>query len=314
MPLKKISSSSYLLAVIACMLWSTAFVGIKLGIRYTTPLNFAGTRFLLSGLMVLPFAGKLADSIRDVKSNLSYVLLVGLFQTFLLYGLFYIGISIAPASLTAIIVGGGPLFVALLAHLTIHDDKLTMKKILSILTGISGIVIIAADKYDISWEKGKEFWGLIILVMANIAGSYGNILVSKGKKKISPLTLNSAQQISGGFGILLLSFIAEDHSFGIKPAPYYISLFYLSFLSAAAFSIWFILLKRPGIKVSEINIWKFLIPVFGAILSWIILPDEKPALIPVIGMVMIASSLILLNYNNGIRFLQRKKQKTGQHE
>jgi drug/metabolite transporter (DMT)-like permease len=113
--------------------------------------------------------------------------------------------------------------------------------------------------------------------------------------------------ISGGIGILLLSFIAEDHSFGIKPAAYYISLFYLGFLSAAAFSIWFVLLKRPGIKVSEINIWKFLIPVFGAILSWIILPDEKPALIPVIGMILITFSLILLNYNNGGRFFSGRK-------
>ena len=303
--MKKLLTNSYLLAIIACLLWSTAFVGIKLGIHHTTPLNFAGTRFLLSGLMVLPFAGKLIDSYRYIRNNLAYVLLVGLFQTFLLYALFYTGINMAPASLTAIIVGGGPLFVALLAHFTIHDDKLSIKKTVSILIGISGIIIIAADKYDIDWEKGKVFWGLIILVIANIAGSYGNILVSKGKKNIKPLTLNAAQQISGGIGILLLSLVAEDHAFGMKPTAYYISLFYLSFLSAVAFSIWFILLKRPGIKVSEINIWKFLIPVFGAILSWAILPDEKPELIPVIGMLLIAFSLILLNYNNNGRFLFR---------
>ncbi|HJX72124.1 MAG TPA: DMT family transporter [Bacteroidales bacterium] len=307
--MKKIFSNSYLLAVTACMLWSTAFVGIKLGIHYTTPLNFAGTRFIISGLMVLPFAGKISDGFRNIKNNLSYVLLVGLFQTFLLYALFYIGINLAPASLTAIIVGGGPLFVALLAHFTIHDDKLTMKKALSILTGISGIIIIAADKYDVGWEKGKEFWGLIILVLANIAGSYGNILVSRGGKSIKPLTLNSAQQISGGIGILLLSFIAEDHTFGIKPTAYYISLFYLGFLSAAAFSIWFVLLKRPGIKVSEINIWKFLIPVFGAILSWAVLPDEKPELIPVIGMLLIAFSLILLNYSKRSKLFSGKDSK-----
>ncbi|MBN2214619.1 MAG: DMT family transporter [Bacteroidales bacterium] len=308
--MKNIHSNSYLLAIVACLLWSTAFAGIKLGIHYTTPLNFAGTRFLLSGLMVLPFAGRFSENIKSIRKNIAYVLQVGLFQTFLLYSLFYIGINIAPASLTAIVVGGGPLFVALMAHFTIHNDKLSVKKALSIFTGILGIIIIAADKYDIGWEKGKEFWGLIILVMANIAGSYGNILVSKGNKRIKPLALNSAQQISGGIGILLLSFIAEDHVYGIKPQVYYISLLYLSFLSAAAFSIWFVLLKRPGIKVSEINIWKFLIPVFGAMLSWVILPDEKPELIPVIGMLLIAFSLILLNYNNRGKSLSGKEPKT----
>lgn len=294
--MKKLLVNAYFLAIIACLLWSTAFVGIKLGIKYTTPLNFAGTRFILSGLMVLPFMGGLAENFRDIKRNLPYILLIGLFQTFLLYSLFYIGISLAPASLTAIIVGGGPLFVALLAHFTINDDRLTVKKTLSILFGISGIILIAAEKYESGWENGKVFWGLIILVMANIAGSFGNILVSKNKNKVKPLTLNSMQQISGGLGILILSFFTENHAFGIKPVTYYVSLGYLSFLSATAFSIWFVLLKRPEIKVSELNIWKFLIPVFGAILSWIILTDEKPALIPVTGMLVIAFSLVLLNY------------------
>ncbi len=296
--MKKFTDNSYLLAIVACLLWSTAFVGIKLGIKYTTPLNFAGTRFFLSGLMILPFSGKFLTYLKDVRKNLSYVFLVGLFQTFLLYALFYIGINMASASLTAIVVGGGPLFVALLAHITIKDDKLNFKKTASILIGISGIILIAADKFNLDWEKGKEFWGVVILVLGNIAGSYGNILVSKEKRNIRPLTLNSAQQITGGLGIFILSLFAEEHVFGLKPPAYYISLVYLSILSAAAFSIWFVLLKRPGIKVSELNIWKFLIPVFGAVLSWIILPEEKPALIPVIGMLAIAVSLIILNYNS----------------
>ncbi|MBN2612531.1 MAG: DMT family transporter [Bacteroidales bacterium] len=296
--MKKILTNTYFLAIVACLLWSTAFTGIKLGISFTTPLNFAGTRFILSGFMVLPFCGNISAYFSDIYKNIRYILVVGLFQTFLLYSLFYIGISMTPASLTAIIVGGAPLFVALLAHFTISDDRLNTRKMVSILIGISGIVLIAADKFNVSWEKGKVFYGLIILVLSNIAGSYGNILVSKGKGEINPLVLNSAQQVIGGTGILILSLFLEDRTFGVKPAGYYISLGYLSFLSAAAFSIWFLLLKRPGVKVSELNIWKFLIPVFGAVLSWIVLPDESPALIPVIGMVVISLSLILLNYNN----------------
>jgi len=39
-----------LLAAVACMLWSTAFVGIKIGLRYSSPFQFAGFRFILSGL------------------------------------------------------------------------------------------------------------------------------------------------------------------------------------------------------------------------------------------------------------------------
>jgi drug/metabolite transporter (DMT)-like permease len=69
----------------------------------------------------------------------------------------------------------------------------------------------------------------------------------------------------------------------------------LSLLSAVAISIWITLLKRPGTIVSDLNLWKFLIPVFGALLSWILLPSEQPELITLIGMLVIASSLVILN-------------------
>ena len=60
-------------------------------------------------------------------------------------------------------------------------------------------------------------------------------------------------------------------------------------MAAVAFSIWFILLQRPGVKVSELNLWKFIIPVVGAILSWILVPDENPEWLTISGMIIITA-------------------------
>jgi drug/metabolite transporter (DMT)-like permease len=46
-------------AIIACLLWSTAYSAIKLGLQYDKPFHFEGIRFMISGLIVLPFAGSL---------------------------------------------------------------------------------------------------------------------------------------------------------------------------------------------------------------------------------------------------------------
>ncbi len=220
------------------------------------------------------------------------------FQTFLLYTMFYLGISLVPAAITAIIIGASPLFSAILAHLLLDDDKLSMRKMVSISLGMTGVVIIAVSRGSFSWIEGKEFWGILILILANMAGSMGNVMVVKYRSGLPPLLLNSAQLMTGGLGLFILSVPFEGLTFGFNEIPYYISLGWLSFLSAAAFSIWFILLRRPGIKVSELNIWKFLIPVFGAALSWIILSDEKPETIALIGMLLIGLSLIVLNANH----------------
>ena len=85
-----------------------------------------------------------------------------------------------------------------------------------------------------------------------------------------------------------------------KPAEYWIVLAWLSFVSAAAFSIWYKLLQRPQVQVSELNLWKFIIPVVGAILSWMLVPGEKPEWLTIAGMIIITASLIGF-YKNGKR-------------
>ncbi len=163
------------------------------------------------------------------------------------------------------------------------------------MLGLAGVVIIAATRENFNWSEGKEFWGILILISANISSSIGNVAVVKYKSSLPPLLLNSGQLMLGGLGIFFLSLPFEGIHFTINEPAYYASLGWLSFMSAMAFSIWFILLKRPGVKVSELNIWKFLIPVFGALLSWLILPDEHPVAVQITGMVFIVLSLIVLN-------------------
>ena len=287
--------STTFLAITACMLWSTAFVGVKIGLNYTTPLRFAGIRFFLAGIYILPFCGNLKNSFRQIFRNWKEVVRLGLFQTFLLYTFFYLGISRVPASLTAIIIGANPLFTAILAHLLLRDDRLNMRKLGSISLGMAGVVIIAASRENFSWAEGKEFWGILILVAANLAGSMGNVVVVKYRKGLPPVLLNSSQLMFGGLCLMLLSLPFEGLDIQVNAYPYYIALAWLSAMSATAFSIWFILLRRPGIKVSVLNVWKFLIPVFGALLSWIILPGERPEFFGVTGMVFIAISLVVLN-------------------
>jgi drug/metabolite transporter (DMT)-like permease len=79
---------------------------------------------------------------------------------------------------------------------------------------------------------------------------------------------------------------------------YWLILLWLSLMAATAFSIWFTLLQRPGVKVSELNLWKFIIPVAGAILSWLLVPGEKPEWVTVSGMIIITGSLVLFFTNN----------------
>lgn len=291
---KKESMKTKLPAIIACLLWGSAFAGAKIGFEYTTPLHLSGMRFMLAGLLLIPF---LIWQQTDWKANLKewkYMSLFGLLQTAIQYGLFFMGLNYVPATVAAIIIGGGPLFVAVMAHFMIHNDRLSTQKIFSIALGLTGVVFISVSK-GLTLETDHFFWiGIGLLLVSNITGAFTNIIVARNKTRVSPVMLTAFANFTGGALLYIISCFTEDYEKQPYTAEFYGALLWLACIPAISFSIWYTLLKRPETKVSELNIWKFITPVSGALLSWLLLPGEFPDFYSVTGIVIISAALILL--------------------
>ena len=285
-------------AIIACLLWSTAYAGIKLGLQYDTPLHFAGLRFIISGLMILPFTVRPSLYIKIMRENWKVVILVMVLQTLINYSLFYFGLDLVPGALGAVIVGSQPLVTAVVAAMMHEDDKLTGHKILTIIFGISGVILISAGRQALRLGTAIEFLGVILILGANVATATSNVVVSLKSKGMNPLVLSSASLGIGGLILYLFSLPIESPVQVHKPVVYWLDLIWLSFMSAYAFSLWFRLLQRPGVKVSELNLWKFIIPVVGAVLSWLLVPGENPEWLTITGMIIITGSLILFYFSS----------------
>ncbi len=280
-------------AIITCLLWSTAYPFIKIGLQYNTPLNFAGSRFIIAGLMLLPFTISPRYYFKMIRENRSLAFWVTILQTLINYVLFYIGLKYVPGALGAVIVGSQPFVTAVVSRIMIKEERFTAAKVTTIAVGIFGIVLVSAGRQSFHFGGPMELAGILMVFIANISTAVSNVLVSKKIGTMNPLVLNSFALFSGGALILILSLFTEKQApVSEFPLRYWLVLTWLSMMSAITFSTWYMLLKRPEVKVSELNLWKFIIPVFGAILSWIIVPGEKAEWVTISGMVIISLSLI----------------------
>jgi drug/metabolite transporter (DMT)-like permease len=280
-------------AIITCLLWSTAYPFIKIGLQYSPPLHFAGSRFIIAGLMILPFTLRPGEYIKMIKTNRSLVIWVTLLQTLINYTLFYIGMEKVPGAIGAVIVGSQPFVTAIVSRILIRDERFKRAKVVTIVLGLAGIVLVSAGRHEFNFSGPAELVGIVLIFIANISTATSNVLISKNGKKMNPLVLSSFSLLIGGLIIFLFSFMVEDvPSKPNFPLNYWLVLIWLAFMSAFTFSRWYVLLKRPEVKVSELNLWKFIIPVFGAILSWIIVPGENPDWVTITGMIIISLSLI----------------------
>lgn len=296
------------LAIIACLLWSSAFVAVKVGLNYQSPLQFAGLRFILAGLILMPVIYNFKKFKKEVATNFAYVCLIAFLQVILQYSLFYMGINLLPASISAMIIGSSPLFIAVVAHFSTADDKMEWTKISSIILGIIGVAIITFGQNALPSGLKISLFGVLLLIMNNMASGVTNVVVARKEHSISPMILTSSSLFIGGVFLFLISIPLEGFSEKTLNTEYYVSLAWLGFLSAAAITIWNTLLRRKSVKVSELNVWKFLIPVSGAILSWLILPNDQPDIISVTGMIFIGASLLIINFQ-GIKRIAKSIKK-----
>lgn len=296
MKLKKIHG--ILMGVLACILWSTAFAGVKIGYRHLpAPFTFAGLRFTLAGLILIPFCWR-RNTLQLLAHHRKLITYVVLLNTAVGYGLYYTAMKYVAGATASIIIGTGPLITAIMTHFLMEDDKMDRGKFISIITGMIGIVVIMVSSKPLSPVGRMEVVGIILLIANSSLTSYANIKVAEMKGGIDGRFLTSNQMLWGGIILLVMGRIFEGSYSLDLPAEFYFSLVWLALVSAMAFSMWFVAIQIDGIKVSELNMWKFLIPVLGAVITWTMLPEESPTPVVLFGMSLVFSSLVMYNINN----------------
>ena len=272
-----------LAAVTANFLWGSASPCIKLGYQYfaitgqyvMSQILFAGVRFTLAGVLTVLFGSLLRKRVLLPKrGSFGMILMLALMQTVIQYTFFYIGLSHAPGYKGSIISPTSTFFALLIAALVFRQEKLTAKKLLGCLIGFAGVVVVSVNG---RLEGGVRLDGEGFLVLA--AASYGcsSVLIKRYSAREDPVVLSGWQFILGGALMTAAALLGGGRLEAASRAAWPLML-YLSLLSAVAYTLWSLLLQRH--PVSRIVVYSFLNPVFGVLLSALLLGEGKVLNVP----------------------------------
>ncbi|MDY5647138.1 MAG: DMT family transporter [Lachnospiraceae bacterium] len=280
-PKERFSWKSGIAAVFCCLLWGSAFPGIKIGYRLFavasedigTQILFAGFRFALAGVLVLIFGSfKERRFLRVKRENVRKVLILGLFQTVLQYMLFYIGLAHASGVKASIIEGANVFMAILTASLVFRMEKLNLKKAAGCLVGFLGVILVNVGGNGLDTQM--SFLGEGLVLLSTVAYAISSVLIKRYSQDENPVALSGWQFLSGGLFLMVCGLLAGGK---LRPESAGAGgiLLYLAFVSAAAYTIWGILLK--SCPVSQVSIFGFMTPVFGVLLSAVFLKEQDQA-------------------------------------
>lgn len=287
-----------IIAIICCGLWGSAFPFVKIGYNLFNITNtssqilFAGLRFTIAGIMTIIIGSILNKKILfPKKTSWIYVANLSFFQTFVQYLFFYIGLSITTGVKASLIEGTCAFFSILIASLIFKQEKLTWLKISACIIGFGGVII--SNVNGVSFETGLA--GDLMICVSTISYAFSSVLIKKYSQEENPVTLSGYQFFIGGLVLSAVGLFMGGQltKFTIESMSV---LLYLGLLSAIAYSLWGIILKHN--KVSNVTVYSFMIPVFGVILSALLLESERGGAFKtenIIALILVSVGIVIIN-------------------
>ncbi len=288
-----------LLALLCCALWGSATPFIKTGYKLMevsgvpSTILFAGVRFTLAGIITVAIYSIARRRVLYPKaSSVPKVLTVSVFQTVIQYIFFYIGLANTSGVKGTIASGSSAFFCVLIASLIFRQEKLTFKKILACVLGFAGIVVVNLNGLELT----MNFLGDGFVIFSTISYAFSSVLMKRFSKNEDPVVISGYQFIVGGIFMVVLG-LCLGGNIKLTDVSGLLVLLYLAILSAVAYAVWGMLLKYN--PVSRVSIFSFTTPIFGTLLSMIMLADEASGTQPinlVITLVLVSAGILLLNY------------------
>ena len=290
-----------LLALVCCLLWGSAFPCVKIGYNLfsiasddtASQILFAGLRFALAGILTIAIGSALSKKILvPAKTSWGMVSKLCLFQTVLQYLLFYIALAHTSGVKGSIIEASNVFLAILISSLIFHYEKLGKWKILGCLLGFAGVVLINLNGTGL--DASMSFLGEGFMLLSTLSYAISSVLLKRYGQKENPVTLSGYQFFLGGIimAAAALAMGGRLHGFTVKSTAL---LVYMAMISAVAYSIWGILLKHN--PVGKVAVFGFMNPVFGVVLSALLLHEQNQAFTiqGLISLILVCMGIFLVN-------------------
>ena len=197
--------------LILCLIWSSTWIFIKIGLPYLPPITFSAARFALAVLILAPLIKVLGFRMPSTASEWRLIALTGFLQFSLNYSAVFWSEQYITSGLAAVLQATITVFGLVLAWIFLPDERITKKKIGGVALGILGVAIIFIDQLRV--EDRMAFLGCVAIVAGAYAAAQASILVKAKGSGLHPASLVFSQMLCGLPVIVAYALITEGNPF-----------------------------------------------------------------------------------------------------
>ena len=266
------ASVDYLLLCTLALVFGASFIFTSVAVDSIAPFTVAASRLTLGAAFIFPIMWFNRQRLPAIGPIWYFILGSAFFGNALPFTLISWGQIKVDAGLTAIFMAVMPLMTLLLAHLVTSDEKMNRYKLIGVLFGLVGVVVL------IGWDRLGQL-GDDMLRQYAIAGAalcYAvNAVITKKLLSVPRLSMIFALLLSASLMSLPFSLLLEQPWQNAPSTHSFLAIVCLALgpTALATLMILVIIDRRGASFLSQIN---FLVPLCGVLLARIFLSETLP--------------------------------------
>ena len=252
--------------LVLCLVWSSTWLAIKIGLRDLPPLSFVAIRFVIA---IAALAAVAIGRVRLLPLHRSdYFLLCfsGLLMFGLNYPLLFWGEKYVSSGLAAVLQATIPIFGMFFAHWFLPEEPMRWQRLGGALLALAGVALICGRLLERSGILA--FWGGLGIVVGAAGAAFSNVLLKRGALELGPAMIAAWQMFFGIIPLIVLGLALEG-----SPTRFHwstTSIVCLLYLAVIGSALTFLLLYwlLPRMTVTNLQTISLITPPGAVALGW----------------------------------------------
>lgn len=249
-----------------CLVWSSTWLAIKVGLRDLPPLSFVWIRFVIAIVVLVAVSLGRVRLLPPRRADYWILGVTGVLMFAINYALLFWGELHVSSGLAAVLQTTIPIFGMLFAHWLLPDEPMRLQKITGALIALGGVVLICMRLLD--FNGVLAFWGGIGISLGAAGAAFSNVLLKRRAIQLAPAMLAAWQMALGIAPLIPLGLIVDGN-----PAHFHwstMSIFCLLYLAIIGSALTFLLLYwlLPRMTVTNLQTISLITPPGAVMLGW----------------------------------------------
>ena len=260
--------------VLLCLVWSSTWLAIKVGLRFLPPFIFSGLSFAAATIPLLVLAKFLHTRFPKDWSSWGVMIFLGLTMMGGAFGLQYWGEQYVSSGLAAILFGTAPLFAVIFAHILIEEEKIHRWKLIGIVFSFVGMLVIFRQELSsvFNWNTQSSVFGTLAEVASAAATALAIVVYKRFYAEIDRVVNLLVQSIVGFAFLLILGLVWEKWSTTYFTPSATMAIVYLGLVSTLPFIGYYWLLEKSS--VISVSMITFITPILALVFGWMLLGEQ----------------------------------------